>query len=143
MITMMTITTTVLLPVDNWVDKTCFTIEMFPSVHWTIRGLCEETVVMEHNSSVSQLLRDDADGYDVHDYVMMLMIMMLKMMKMMMMMMMMMTMLLPADDWLDRVSRHSDGPQGAPTPQKRVISTKPNYDEDEYHDDYDHRRGGQ
>ena len=59
---------------------------------------------------------------------------------MMVMMMMMMTMLLPADDWLDRVSRHSDAPQGAPTPEKRVISTKPNYDEDDsdaddYYDD--------
>ena len=56
--------------------------------------------------------------------IMMIMVMALMIMvaKMFTMMMMTMTMLLPADDWLDRVSRHSDGPQGVPS--KRVISTK-------------------
>ena len=39
--------------------------------------------------------------------------MMMMTMRTMMATMMMMRMLLPADDWLDRVSRHSDGPQGA------------------------------
>ena len=100
MITILMITTMmakILLSVDDWVDK------------------------------VSKLLRDDDDGDDDHDNVMATtMTTMTQMMMTMMKMIMMMRMLLPADDWLDRVSRHSDGLQGAPTPVKRVISTKPN-----------------